>query len=228
MSVAGILSSVALESAPSRFQNRMQTARKEFQQLGQDLQSGNLTAAQSDFATLQQMQPQSSASSSTAEHHHSPPITQDFNQLATDLKAGNTQPPSRITRNSRRIPAQPPNHHHHHHSGGADQSHPTAVSQLFSQLGQGHFSPATSPPPSRPMPLCSRTSSSTPRPAPRRPARAEFRSAPDRPHCIPPDAPSPPKCAIIARKRTIAADLLKGHGFSHAVQPLNSKFLRGL
>ena len=57
MSVSGISSSNLFDSNQS-VQNNMQKFRQEFQQLGQDLQSGNLSAAQSDFATLPQLSPQ--------------------------------------------------------------------------------------------------------------------------------------------------------------------------
>jgi outer membrane protein assembly factor BamD (BamD/ComL family) len=138
MSVLGIMSSSFLNLGVQSMQNRMQSARKEFQQLGQDLQSGNLAAAQTDFATLQQMQPQSTSSSST---QSTSPISQDFSQLATDLKAGNTtaaqQDYAKIQQDfqSQGTQAQA-HHHHHHHGGGSDQSQSNAVSQLFSQLGQ--------------------------------------------------------------------------------------------
>jgi outer membrane protein assembly factor BamD (BamD/ComL family) len=136
MSVLGILSSSLFNYGASSIQNRMQSARKEFQQLGQDLQSGNMTAAQSDLAALQQMQPQSNSTASTQTIN---PITQDFNQLATDLKAGNTTAAKQdYTQLQKDLQTQPPttHHHHHHHSSGADQSQSNAVSQLFSQLGQ--------------------------------------------------------------------------------------------
>ena len=86
MSVAGILSSAVFSLGAHLFQNRTQKMHSEFQQLGQDLQSGNLSAAQADFATLQQLQGQSGSSSSA---QSTSTITQDFNQLAADLKAGN-------------------------------------------------------------------------------------------------------------------------------------------
>jgi hypothetical protein len=64
-----------------------------FQKLGQDLQSGNLSSAQSDFATLQQAFAQPSTTSGTAAAPTSTatsnPITQAFNQLASDLQSGN-------------------------------------------------------------------------------------------------------------------------------------------
>src|SRR5208283_1420017 len=66
MSVSGISSSSFANYGSQSIQNRMQTARQEFQQLGQDLQSGNLTAAQSDFATLQQFGPQSGSSTQSS------------------------------------------------------------------------------------------------------------------------------------------------------------------
>jgi hypothetical protein len=62
MSVAGILSSGLFNYAAQSVNNNVQQFRQEFQQLGQDLQSGNLSAAQTDFATLQQSQAQSSSS----------------------------------------------------------------------------------------------------------------------------------------------------------------------
>ena len=66
MSISGILSSslnsLDTTSVQSKFQQFHQI-QQEFHQLGQDLQSGNLSAAQSDFATLQQLQPQSGTTS---------------------------------------------------------------------------------------------------------------------------------------------------------------------
>jgi hypothetical protein len=46
-------------------QNNLQKVQQEFQQLGQDLQSGNLSAAQSDFASLQSLEPQGNSNSSS-------------------------------------------------------------------------------------------------------------------------------------------------------------------
>jgi len=63
MSVSGISSTSFFD--PQGIQNTMQKARQGFQLLGQDLQSGNLSAAQSDFTALQQFVPQSTATSSS-------------------------------------------------------------------------------------------------------------------------------------------------------------------
>lgn len=84
MSIASISSSL-FNHTPQVAQNNFQNFQKEFQQLGQDLQSGNLSAAQSDFATLQKDEPQSSIS----EASQSSPIAQAFSQLAKDLQSGN-------------------------------------------------------------------------------------------------------------------------------------------
>jgi outer membrane protein assembly factor BamD (BamD/ComL family) len=144
MSVLGIMSSSLFNLGVQSMQSRMQSARKEFQQLGQDLQSGNMSAAQSDFATLQQMQPQSSSSASTSSSstQSTNPITLDFNQLATDLKAGNTtaaqQDYAKLQQDFQSQATQTQAHHHHHHHGGGSGSSDGSnqVSQLFSQLGQ--------------------------------------------------------------------------------------------
>ena len=86
MSVSGISSSNLFDSTNQSVQNNRQKIQQEFHQLGQDLQSGNLSAAQSDFATLQQLAPQNS---STASSTSGSPLVQAFNQLGQDLQSGN-------------------------------------------------------------------------------------------------------------------------------------------
>jgi hypothetical protein len=66
-------------------QRRIQQSLQDFQQLGQDLKSGNLPAAQNDFATLQQLDPLTAPASSTQGN----PIAQAFGQLSQDLQSGN-------------------------------------------------------------------------------------------------------------------------------------------
>jgi outer membrane protein assembly factor BamD (BamD/ComL family) len=80
------------------------TVSQAFSQLGQDLQTGNLAAAQQDFTSLQTDLSQTSAPAAGGHHHHhfhteqsqssssSPstnPIVQVFNQLTQFLQAGN-------------------------------------------------------------------------------------------------------------------------------------------
>jgi outer membrane protein assembly factor BamD (BamD/ComL family) len=133
MSVAGILSSAAFSIGSQIFQARTQKSKQEFQQLGQDLQSGNLSAAQSDFAALQQLHPQWSGSSSS---QSTSTVGQDFNQLATDLKAGNLSGAQKdftqLQQDLQTQETQTHRHHHHHHSDGDGSN---AISQLFTQLG---------------------------------------------------------------------------------------------
>jgi hypothetical protein len=88
MSVAGILGS-GWSSNP--ITSQYQLTNSEFQQLGQDLASGNLSAAQSDFSILQQAfgQTSTTSSSSTSASSTSNPIAQAFQQLSSDLQSGN-------------------------------------------------------------------------------------------------------------------------------------------
>lgn len=123
MSVAGIATSLFGYGAQNIHSNR-QKFQQEFQQLGQDLQSGNLSAAKSDMAELQQLKPASTSSSSS-------PIAQAFNQLSTDLQAGNLSA-SQQDYSTLKQDFQARAAHMHHHHGGAGST----ISQLMDQLGQ--------------------------------------------------------------------------------------------
>jgi len=140
MSITGVLSSNLFN--PQSAQSTAQKLKQEFQQLGQDLQSGNLSAAQSDFAALQQNAPQAGAASSSAQSGN--PVTQAFQQLAQDLKAGNLtaaqQDYSTIQQDFKTQAAQGQTQHPRHLRGtgssGNSEGQPNSVTQLFSQLGQ--------------------------------------------------------------------------------------------
>jgi hypothetical protein len=131
MSVSGILSSL-YNYGTQATQNKMTQFKAEFQQLGQDLQSGSLSAAQSDFAALQLLGPQAS---STSPAQSGNAIGQDFTQLAKDLKAGNTsaaqQDYAKIQQDLQSQLGKM--HHHHHHAGGGGTE---TIGSLMSQLGQ--------------------------------------------------------------------------------------------
>jgi outer membrane protein assembly factor BamD (BamD/ComL family) len=132
-SISGLLSTNFF--AQSIQSTKSQQFQQEFQQLGQDLQSGNLSAAQSDFSSLQ-----SGTSSSQAPTNN--PIVQAIDQLGQDLQSGNTTAAQKdVTQlqqdlNARQAPAR----HRHPHaqtdeaSGSSNPS--TSISTLFQQLGQ--------------------------------------------------------------------------------------------
>jgi hypothetical protein len=138
MSVAGISSSNLFNVNDSRrsVESEMQ---QEFAQLGQDLQSGNLSAAQSDFATLTQLGPQSTSSSSSSSSAASnSPMAQAFAQLSKDLQSGNLsaaqQDFATIQQEMQTNAVQSGGHRHHHHGGG--EGGQNGIRSLFSQLGQ--------------------------------------------------------------------------------------------
>jgi len=124
------------QNSPSTFQQ----IKAEFQQLGQDLQSGNLTQAQTDFATLSQNLPGASQSSAN-------PILQAFSQLGKDLQSGNLQAAQQdyttVQQDARQIASQVGGHHgHHHHHAESSQSSTSSTQQAnpiaaaFSTLAQ--------------------------------------------------------------------------------------------
>jgi soluble cytochrome b562 len=160
MSVAGVSGSSFVDYDAQSVQNRMQEFRKDFQQLGQDLQSGNLSAAQSDFASIKQLQTGSSSASPTsstsatsstsstsssaaASSQNNNPVAQAFNQLSQDLQSGNLsaaqQDYATIQQDFQSQGTQEHHHHHHQHHGegnGTNASGSDSISQLFGQLGQ--------------------------------------------------------------------------------------------
>ncbi len=139
MSIGAIFSSSYANYAQQNIQSRFQQFQQEFQQLGQDLQSGKISAAQQDFSALQQLNPQANSTTSAPS---SSPIAQEFKQLAQDIQSGNLTAAQKdyttIQQDFQNQAAQPSqgtegHHSHHHHGGGGESSQ---VSQLFSQLGQ--------------------------------------------------------------------------------------------
>jgi hypothetical protein len=85
----GILEEIgsAVTSNPNK-----QRMKQGFQLLGQGLQSGNLSQAQSDFAALQQLLPggpQNSLLTPASGTQGSNPLATAVSQLAQDLKSGN-------------------------------------------------------------------------------------------------------------------------------------------
>jgi outer membrane protein assembly factor BamD (BamD/ComL family) len=135
MSVTGITSSLLSYLNQTSNENKppianLQEFKQDFQQLGQDLQSGNLSAAQADFATLEQVGPASLSNPSATNN----PLAKAFQQLSQDLQSGNLsaaqQDYTQIQQKFQQLSAEGGEHHHHHHGGGGQ------IGQLFQQLGQ--------------------------------------------------------------------------------------------
>jgi hypothetical protein len=140
MSVAGISSSLYNLQSPSNGLTARPTKKEqfeqEFQQLGQDLQSGNLSGATADLGAIEKLAPQN-ANGGTSTAFSNSPIGQAFNQLAQDLQSGNlsgaqqdyssiqTDIQSRVSHERA---------HHHHEGGGSSESN--SLAQAFQALGQ--------------------------------------------------------------------------------------------
>jgi hypothetical protein len=156
MSVSGIFSSSFSNNQAS---SQYQLTNSEFQQLGQDLATGNLSSAQSDFAILQQafMQPAATASSTSSAFAASAsnPLAQAFQQLSSDLKSGNlTAAQKDYSTIQQDMQSKFSSHLHRHHAGStldplnmvnqtsqdgsstATQSTTTAAQQTYASLAQ--------------------------------------------------------------------------------------------
>jgi outer membrane protein assembly factor BamD (BamD/ComL family) len=157
MSIIGILSSnlfsagaaqntQSSQNTPSVFQQ----IKTEFQQLGQDLQSGNLTAAQSDFTTLSQNLSGASQSSATTASSATGnnALAQAFAQLGKDLQSGNLQGAQQDFANLQQDVQQTSGQqvaghhgHHRHHTESSESSSSSSqqanpIAQAFSTLAQ--------------------------------------------------------------------------------------------
>jgi len=142
MGVLGVASSTLfnyLSQNVNLLTNRQQF-QQGFQQLGKDLQSGNLSAAQSDITALQQDLPQGSTTASSQT-----PIGQAFTQLAQDLKSGNLsaaqQDYNTVQQDFQNLSSarQAMQGHRHHHRATANSesstTESTTINQLFAELG---------------------------------------------------------------------------------------------
>ena len=151
MGIFGIASSILGQISSATTQNpNKQQFKQGFQQLGQDLQSGNLSQAQSDFALLQQLLPggqQSSLPTPVSSAQSNNPLATAVSQLAQDLKSGNLAAAQSdfatvqqdLQQAGPQLGAAHGHHHRHHQSdGGSGQSsgQQNPISTLFGQLGQ--------------------------------------------------------------------------------------------
>src|SRR6266481_5763182 len=150
MGIFGIASTILGQISSATTPNpHKQQVKQGFQLLGQDLQSGNLSQAQSDFASLQQLLPggqQSSLLTPASGAQSSNPLAAAVSQLAQDLKSGNlTAAQSDFATVQQNLQQAGPQagaahgHHHHHQSdgdSGQSSGQPNPISTLFGQLGQ--------------------------------------------------------------------------------------------
>jgi hypothetical protein len=120
--------------------NRMEQIQQNFQQLGTDLQSGNLSAAQTDFATLQQLDPQAGPGTATQGN----PIAQAFSQLSQDLGASNLAAAQRDFATLQQDFASRTGmwQRHHHGDTGPQSSLGQEFSRLIEMLQTGNQSGA--------------------------------------------------------------------------------------
>ena len=135
MSVSGISSTNLfdlLDSASAT--SKKQQLQQEIQQLGKDLSAGNLSTAQSDFATLEKNSPQAT---SAASPQSSNPIAQAFQQLAKDLQSGNLSAAEQdFSTIQQDVQSEGGGHHHHSHAQDSNGTQQNPVAELFSELGQ--------------------------------------------------------------------------------------------
>jgi hypothetical protein len=152
MSVLASANSIFSQFDSLAAHSKSQQLKQGFQQLGQDLQSGNLSQAQGDFASLQQFFPggqQSPSVTSAVSTQSSKPLAAAVSQLAQALKSGNlsaaqsdiTAVQQDVQHDAQQVGQQQganQAHHHHHHGGGSSQSssQQDPISTLIGQLGQ--------------------------------------------------------------------------------------------
>ena|SRR5882724_11671870 len=134
MSIAGIASNFLLNSLSPK-QTSLQQFKQEFQQMGQDLQAGNLKAAQDDYAQLQQIEQKKNSSTSQTSTSS---VSQLFDQLGKDLASGNTSSAQDDFNDIvKAVQSNGPSvHHHHHHGGGGSSAQASAVQTDLNSLGQ--------------------------------------------------------------------------------------------
>src|ERR1051326_8284159 len=136
MSIAGISSNFLVNSLSPR-QTSLQQFKDEFQQLGQDLQAGNLKAAQDDYAQLQNIQQQ--RNSSVTQNNSINSVSQLFDQLGKDLASNNVaSAQDDFNEIMKAIQSRGGSqvHHHHHRHGGGSSSQAAGVQTDLNTLGQ--------------------------------------------------------------------------------------------
>jgi hypothetical protein len=142
MSVSGVSSSDPLQTSVAQgLQNKFQQIQAQFQKIGQDLQSGNLTQAQADYATLSKQLPGSQQASTSTAAGPTSTLAKAFQTLGQDLQAGNlaaSQADFATIQQDTQLQGTGQAHGHHHHHGGAASSQQTdsTLQQDLTSLGK--------------------------------------------------------------------------------------------
>lgn len=161
MAVAAVLAGGAFDlirqlTGHSSSKNSFQQIKQEFQQLGADLQAGNLPQAQTDLDALQQNLPSAQQSSSITlqtspqANAQTPQSTlaAAVSQLTQDLQSTNLSAAQSdfaalqqgVQQIGQQQGAAGAHHHHHHHSSSSGENpssgQPQSVSSLFNQFGR--------------------------------------------------------------------------------------------
>jgi hypothetical protein len=143
MSISGVSSRDPLQtSAAQGAQNKFQQIQTQFQKIGQDLQSGNLTQAQADYVTLSQQLPGGLQASNSTSAGPTSTLAKALQTLGQDLQAGNLAASqadfATIQQDVKQISSSQTTNGHHHHRGVAGTSQPAigTLQQDFTSLGK--------------------------------------------------------------------------------------------
>lgn len=149
MFALGLASTIASQFDALASHGKSHQLQQGFQQLAQDLQSGDLSQAQNDFASLQQLLPSNPQNFAVASAPQtSNPLANAVSQLAKDLQSGNVNAAQSDLATVRQVVPQlgqsksagHAHHHQQHHGGSGDASQSSArqndIFTLFGQLGQ--------------------------------------------------------------------------------------------
>ena len=139
MSISGVSSSDVFQTSVAQgAQTKFQQIQSQFQKVGQDLQSGNLTQAQADFATLSQELPSAQQAGAATTTGPTSTLAKAFQALGQDFKAGNLAASqadfTTIQQDAQQQSSGQTQGHHHHHGGGSSQASNT-LEQAFTSLG---------------------------------------------------------------------------------------------
>ncbi len=140
MSVSGVSNTDPFQTPIAQaVQTKFQQFQTQFQKVGQDLQSGNLTQAQADFVALSQQLPSNRQASGSTTAPAST-LAKAFQRLGQDLQAGNLAASqtdfATIQQDAQQLgSSQAHPRHHHPHAGATSQQTSGTLQQDFTSLG---------------------------------------------------------------------------------------------